>query len=201
MSHVSSPSPTPDPWHRFMNLFPKGEWHPFLYKLSYLIYYLTQLFHLLWNLISPYLRQICWHLFYYGRGPPIQNFMQRIAMGPWGHGVILSLSRAIGSKSTQEQSVSMIHLKSVSFKCLVGSLRHPRISGAYIISTWYLELYIPVELSWLQRQGRCLILCWLGTWIWGLVFKADSEPLHLLFQFRCRRPPPILRRYISVGRV
>ena len=30
-----------------MNLFPKGEWHPFLYKLSYLIYYLTQLLHLL----------------------------------------------------------------------------------------------------------------------------------------------------------
>ena len=27
--------------------FPKGEWHPFFYKLSYLIYYLTQLFHLL----------------------------------------------------------------------------------------------------------------------------------------------------------
>ena len=35
------------PGHKFMNLFPKGEWHPFLYKLSYLIYYLTQLFHLL----------------------------------------------------------------------------------------------------------------------------------------------------------
>ena len=33
--------------HKFVNLFPKGEWHPFLYKLSYLIYYLTQLFHLL----------------------------------------------------------------------------------------------------------------------------------------------------------
>ena len=29
--------------HKFMNLFPKGEWHIFLYKLSYLIYYLTQL--------------------------------------------------------------------------------------------------------------------------------------------------------------
>ena len=32
---------------KLMNLFPKGERHPFLYKLSYLIYYLTQLFHLL----------------------------------------------------------------------------------------------------------------------------------------------------------
>ena len=35
------------PRHKFVNLFPKREWHPFLYKLSYLIYYLTQLFHLL----------------------------------------------------------------------------------------------------------------------------------------------------------
>ena len=35
-----------------MNLFPKGERHPFLYKLSYLIYYLTQ-FHLLRNPIPP----------------------------------------------------------------------------------------------------------------------------------------------------
>ena len=33
--------------HKFVNLFPKGEQHLFLYKLSYLIYYLTQLFHLL----------------------------------------------------------------------------------------------------------------------------------------------------------
>ena len=39
--------------HRFVKLFPKGERHPFLLtnlltnKLSYLIYYLTQLFHLM----------------------------------------------------------------------------------------------------------------------------------------------------------
>ena len=35
------------PGHKFVNLFPKGEQHPSLYKLSSLIYYLTQLFHLL----------------------------------------------------------------------------------------------------------------------------------------------------------
>ena len=64
-----------------------------------------------------------------------------------------------------------------------------------VISTWYLELYIPVELGRLQRQGRCLILFWLGTRIWGLFLKADGEPLHLLFQFSWGRPPPILRRY------
>ena len=32
---------------KLMYLFPNGEQHPFLYKLSYLIYYLTQLLHLL----------------------------------------------------------------------------------------------------------------------------------------------------------
>ena len=32
--------------HELVNLFPKPERHPFLYKLSYLIYYLGQLFHL-----------------------------------------------------------------------------------------------------------------------------------------------------------
>ena len=58
--------------HKFMNLLPKGEWQPFLCKLSSLTYDLTQLFHLLWNLISPYLRQICWHLFYYGRASHMQ---------------------------------------------------------------------------------------------------------------------------------
>ena len=44
---------------------------------------------------------------------------------PWDCGVILSLSRADGSKSTQEQSVFMIHLESL-FKCPVGSFHHPR---------------------------------------------------------------------------
>ena len=83
-SRVSSPWPHLIPGHKFVNLFPKRERHPFLYKLSYLIYYLTQLFHLLWNLISPYLRQIFWHLFYYGRGPPLHNFVRRRAMGLWG---------------------------------------------------------------------------------------------------------------------
>ena len=80
-SRVFSPWPHLIPGHKFMNLFSKGRWHPFLYKLSYLIYYLTWLFHLLWNLISPYQRQIFWHLFYYGRGTPIHNFL-------WRHGTM-----------------------------------------------------------------------------------------------------------------
>ena len=129
-SRVSSPWPHLIPRHKFVNLFPKWGWHPFLYKLSYLIYYLTLLFHLLWNLIFPYLRQICWHLFYYGRGPPIHNLYRE---EPWDCGVILSLSRAVGNKSIQEQSVSKMNvgecLGECLFKCPDGFFHHLRTLG------------------------------------------------------------------------
>ena len=57
----------------------------FLYKLSDLIDFVTQLFHQLWNLFSPYLRQVCWHLSYCGSGPPRHNYIRRGAMGLWRH--------------------------------------------------------------------------------------------------------------------
>jgi len=114
------------PRHKFVNVFPKGEQHPFLCKLSYLIYYLTQLFHLLWNLISPYLRQICWHLFYYGRGQP------------WDCGVILSLTRAVRNKPTQEQSASMIHLESVSLSVQLAPSTIPELWGLYAVCNFHL---------------------------------------------------------------
>ena len=90
---------------------------------------------MLWNLISPYLRQICWHLFYYGRGPLIHNFVWRIAMAPWD---ILSLSRAIGNKSTQYQSVSMIHLESVSLSVLLVPSTIPELWGLYAVCNFHL---------------------------------------------------------------
>ena len=46
---------------------------------------------------------------------------------PWDGGVILSLSRAVGNRPAQEQSVSKIHLS--LFKCPVGSFHHPRTLG------------------------------------------------------------------------
>ena len=124
-SRVSSPWPHLIPRHKLVNLFPKGEWHPFLYKLSDLIYYLTQ-FHLLWNPIPPYLRQICWDTcFIMGGGLPY-TILYREEL--WDCGVILSLSSAVGSKSTQEQSASKIHMESL-FTCPVGSFHHPRTLG------------------------------------------------------------------------
>ena len=48
---------------------------------------------------------------------------------PWDCEVILSLSRGIRNKSTQEPSVSMIHVKESLFTCLVDSFHHPRTLG------------------------------------------------------------------------
>ena len=56
---------------------------------------------------------------------------------PWDCGVILSLSRAIGSKSTREQSVSLIHLESL-FKCPVGSFHHLRTLGLHAVCSFHL---------------------------------------------------------------
>ena len=82
--------------------------------------------HLLWNLISLYLRQICWHLFYYGRGPPIYNFVWRIAMAPWDHPEPKQSHR----KQVHPVSVSLYDpLGECLSKCLVGSFHHPRTLG------------------------------------------------------------------------
>ena len=138
-SCVSSPWPHLIPGHKFVNLFPKGEWYPFLYKLSYLIYYLTQLLHLLWNL--PFL--LTWGkfvdtCFIMGGG---LSYTILYGEKPWDCGVILSLSRAVGNKSTQEQSVSKIHLESISLSVWF-SLPPSQNSGVYmlyVISTWCLK--------------------------------------------------------------
>ena len=133
-SHVSSPWPYLTPRHKFVKLLPKGEWHPFLCKLSYLIYYLTQWFHLLRNLISPYLRQICWHLFYYGRGPPIHCFYGE---EPWDRGVILGLSRAVRTKSTQKQ-LSLRSSWRVSLRVWLVPSTNPELWGLYAVCSFHL---------------------------------------------------------------
>ena len=56
-------------------------------------------------------------------------------MAPWD---ILSLSRAIGNKSTQYQSVSMIHLESVSLSVLLVPSTIPELWGLYAVCNFYL---------------------------------------------------------------
>ena len=81
---------------------------------------------------------------------------------PWDCGVIpLSLSRAVRSKSTQEQSVSMIHLESLFNVRLV----HSTISELWAyrqcaVSIWCLKFCLLVVLNQLQKPGHCLNQCW-----------------------------------------
>ena len=57
---------------------------------------------------------------------------------PWDGGVILSLSRAVGNKPTQEQSVSKIHLESVSVNVWLFPSTIPELWGLYALCNFHL---------------------------------------------------------------
>ena len=57
---------------------------------------------------------------------------------PWDCGVILSLSRALGSKSTQEQSVFMIRLESVSLSVWLVCSTIAELWGLYAVCRFHL---------------------------------------------------------------
>ena len=57
---------------------------------------------------------------------------------PWDCGVILSLSRAVGNKSAQEQSVSKIHLETVSLSVWLVPSTIPELWGLYAICNFHL---------------------------------------------------------------
>ena len=57
---------------------------------------------------------------------------------PWDCGVILTLSRAIGNKSIQEQSVSMIQLESVSLSVWLVPATIPELWCLYTVSNFHL---------------------------------------------------------------
>ena len=57
---------------------------------------------------------------------------------PWDCGVILSLSRAIRNKSTQEQSVSKIHLESVSLSVRLVPSTISELWGLYAVCNFHL---------------------------------------------------------------
>ena len=63
---------------------------------------------------------------------------------PWGRGVILSLSRAVGNRSTQEQSVSKIHLESVSLSVWLVSSTIPGLWGLYAVCNFHLMFEVLV---------------------------------------------------------
>ena len=57
---------------------------------------------------------------------------------PWDHGVILSLSRPVRNKSTQEPSVSKIHLESVSLSVRLVPSTIPELWGLYVVCNFHL---------------------------------------------------------------
>ena len=57
---------------------------------------------------------------------------------PWDCGVILSLSRAVRNKSTQEPSVSKIHLESVSLSVRLVPSTVPELWGLYAVCNFHL---------------------------------------------------------------
>ena len=133
-SRVFSPWPHLIPGHKFMNLLPKGERQPFLCKLPSLIYDLTQLFHLLWNLISPYLRQICWHLFYYGRSSHMQ-FCTEKSRGTVGSSWVWAELSEI-SPHRNSQSLRSTWRVSLSDQLLPSTI--PELWGLYAVCNFHL---------------------------------------------------------------
>ena len=57
-------------------------------------------------------------------------------------GVILSLSRAVGNKSRQEQSVSKIHLESVSLSVRLVPSTIPELWGPYAVCNFHLMFQV-----------------------------------------------------------
>ena len=61
---------------------------------------------------------------------------------PWDCGVTLSLSRGVGNKSTQEQSVSKIHLESVYLSVLLFPFTISELWGLYVVYNFHLMFKI-----------------------------------------------------------
>ena len=61
---------------------------------------------------------------------------------PWDCGVILSLSRAVGNKSTQEQSVSKIHLETVSLSVQLVPSTNPELWGLYVVCNFHFKVLL-----------------------------------------------------------
>ena len=60
----------------------------------------------------------------------------------WDREVILSLSRAVGKKSPQEQSVSKIHLERVSLHVQLVHSTIPELGGRYAVCNFHLMLKV-----------------------------------------------------------
>ena len=139
------------------------------------------------NLLTPVLLWV---------GPPIHNFIRRIAMGLWGH------------PESEQSHQKQVHAGAVILydplgKCplsvrLVCSTI-PELWGLYAICNFHL-IFRALHTCWIKSATRAVLLSdsiLVVTQLWELFLEADSEPLHLLFQFGWGSRPPILSVYIT----
>ena len=142
---------------KLMNLLPKGEWHPFLYKLSYPIYYLTQ-FHLLWNPIPPYLRQICWPVLLWEEASHTQFRMEN-SLGTVGSSWVW-VEPLEASPLRSSQSLWCTWRVSLSVRLVHSTISELWAYMQYAVSIWCLKFCLLVVLNQLQKPGHCLTQCW-----------------------------------------
>ena len=74
---------------------------------------------------------------------------------PWDCGVILSLGKAVRNKSTQEQSVSKIHLEGVSLSVRLVPSTIPELWGLYVVCNFHLRF--KVLLTCYSYESRAIV--------------------------------------------
>ena len=161
-SHVSSPWPHLILGHKFMNLFPKGERHPSLCKLSYLIYYLTQLFHLLWNFISPCCLPeaklltpvLLWE------GASHTQFCTEKSHGTVGSSWFWAEPSETSPPRNSQSLRSTWRVSLLVSGWFLPPSQNPGAYMLYVISTWCLKFCLLVVLNQLQNPGHCPIQFW-----------------------------------------
>ena len=71
-------------------------------------------------------------------GPPVHNFMKKVAMGPWGHPESEQSRRKQVQSVSRKQSVSKIHLESVSLSVQLVPSTIPEPWGLYAVCNFHL---------------------------------------------------------------
>ena len=166
--------------YKFMNLFPKEEWHPFWYKLSYLLYYLTQLFHLLWNPIPPYLWQIFPTPILLWEGASHRQFHKENNHGNVGLPLIwVRLLEA--SPSMKNQSLwSILKVSLKEFSCLSTILE---LWGLYAVSHFHL-IFRALHTCWIKSATKAGLLSdpiLVGNLILGIISQSRQRATSFAF--------------------
>ena len=149
---------------KLMNLFPQGEWHSFLYKLSYLTNYLTAPSAVKSHPLLPEANLLT-SVLLWKEVSHIQFHMES-SHGTMGSSwVWVEPSEASPPRSSQSLWSSWSLFNVWLFHSTIWEL------WAYMqcaVSTWCLKFCLLVVLNQLHKPGHCLNQCWLEVQIWEL---------------------------------